>query len=83
MLHVEIRIKGTIAPHWSDWFESLTVSYVEDNVTKLSGEVLDQAALFGLLARIRDLGLSLLSVNSVESQLNETRKEYDDESLSD
>ena len=65
MLDVEIRIKGHIAPHWSDWFAGLTVTQTDDE-TILTGEVDDQAALFGLLARVRDLGLSLLSVNSVE-----------------
>ena len=65
MLDVEIRIKGHIAPHWSDWFAGLTVTQIDDE-TILTGEVDDQAALFGLLARVRDLGLSLLSVNSVE-----------------
>jgi hypothetical protein len=67
MLRVEIRIKGHIAPHWSDWFEGLTINYAEDDETVLTGDVPDQAALFGLLARVRDLGLGLLSVNSVES----------------
>ena len=65
MLHIEIRIKGHIAPHWSDWFAGLTITQPDDE-TILTGKVDDQAALFGLLARVRDLGLSLLSVNSVE-----------------
>jgi hypothetical protein len=65
MLDVEIHIKGHIAPHWSDWFAGLTITQTDDE-TILTGEVDDQAALFGLLARVRDLGLSLLSVNSVE-----------------
>ena len=65
MLSVEIYIKGHIAPHWSDWFAGLMVTQTDDG-TLLTGEVLDQAALYGLLARVRDLGLSLLSVNSVE-----------------
>jgi len=66
MLDVEIRIKGHIAPHWSDWFAGLTITQTDDE-TILTGEVCDQAALFGLLARVRDLGLSLVSVESVES----------------
>ena len=66
MLRVEIRIKGHIAPHWSDWFEGLTITYTENDEMVLAGEVPDQAALFGLLARVRDLGLSLISVDSVE-----------------
>ena len=70
MLDVEIRIKGHIAPHWSDWFAGLTVTQTDDE-TILTGEVDDQAALFGLLARVRDLGLSLVSVNSVEHEPGE------------
>ena len=66
MLNVEVRIKGHIASHWSDWFAGLTITQT-DNDTILTGEVDDQAALFGLLARVRDLGLSLVSVESVES----------------
>ena len=66
MLRVEIRIKGHIASHWSDWFEGLTITYTENDEMVLAGEVPDQAALFGLLARVRDLGLSLISVDSVE-----------------
>jgi hypothetical protein len=66
MLDVEIHIKGHIAPHWSDWFEGLTITQTDDE-TILTGEVDDQSALFGLLARVRDLGLSLVSVESVES----------------
>ena len=66
MLRVEIRIKGRIASHWSDWFEGLTVTHTDSDETVLTGEVLDQAALFGLLARVRDLGLALISVDSSE-----------------
>ena len=66
MLRVEIHIKGRIASHWSDWFEGLTVTYTESDETVLTGEVLDQSALFGLLARVRDLGLTLISVDSDE-----------------
>ena len=56
MLNVEIRIKGHIAPHWSDWFAGLTITQTDDE-TILTGEVDDQAALYGLLARVRDQGL--------------------------
>ncbi|MGC9395524.1 MAG: hypothetical protein ACP5J4_11780 [Anaerolineae bacterium] len=65
MLDVEIHIKGHIAPHWSDWFAGLTVTQTDEE-TILTGEVSDQAALFGLLARVHDLGLSLVSVESAE-----------------
>jgi len=65
MLYIEIRVKGHIDEHWSSWFEDLAIAFA-DNETILTGEVADQAALYGVLARLRDLGLSLLSVNSVE-----------------
>ncbi len=64
MQQVEIRIKGQIDEHWSDWFGELTIVHVEPDETVLSGAVTDQAALYGLLARLRDLGLSLVSVKS-------------------
>ena len=60
----EIRVAGNLSPHWMDWFEGLTI-IPEDNETRLIGPVADQAALFGLLKKVRDLGLSLLSVNQV------------------
>lgn len=66
MHEVEIRVKGQIDEQWSEWFEGLSVAHTEDGETVLTGSVLDQAALHGLLAKLRDLGLSLLSVNSVE-----------------
>lgn len=61
----EIRIAGHLSPQWMDWFEGLTITLDEDGNTLLSGPVADQAALHGLLKKVRDLGLSLLSVNRV------------------
>ncbi len=58
----KIRIKGHLAPEWTDWFEGLTVTLEEDGTTLLSGSVADQSALHGLLKKVRDLGLPLLSV---------------------
>jgi hypothetical protein len=71
MLQVEIRVKGQIDAHWSSWFEGLTIEHVPQGGTVISGEVIDQAALYGLLARLRDLGLPLVSVDSVEGGGNE------------
>jgi len=62
----EIRLKGHLDDQWAEWFEGLTITLEEDGDTLLSGPVIDQAALHGLLKKIRDLGLPLLSVNSVE-----------------
>lgn len=61
---VEIRIKGQIAEHWSDWFADLTIEHTDEGETILTGMVQDQAALYGLLARLRDLGLSLVAVHT-------------------
>jgi hypothetical protein len=60
-----IRVKGHLAPRWSEQFEGLTVTIAGDE-TILSGPVTDQAALHGLLARVRDLNLVLIAVNWIE-----------------
>jgi hypothetical protein len=57
-----IRIRGHLDPVWSTWFDSLTVTPSHDGTTELAGPLADQAALFGLLARLRDLGATLLLV---------------------
>ena len=67
MQQIEIRVKGQIDEHWSDWFNDLTITHADDE-TVLNGTVADEAALYGLLARLRDLGLLLLSVNQVEPE---------------
>lgn len=66
MHEVEIRVKGQIDEQWAEWFEGLSVAHSEEGETVLTGRVVDQAALHGLLAKLRDLGVSLLSVSSVE-----------------
>lgn len=60
----QIRIKGHLSQQWKEWFDGLTITWEEDGNTLLSGPVADQAALHGILKRIRDLGAPLLSVNS-------------------
>ena len=65
MLTVEIRVEGRIDEHWSDWFEDLAITYTQGE-TILTGDLADQSALYGLLARLRDLGLALVSVQNVE-----------------
>jgi hypothetical protein len=66
MQNVEIRVKGQIDQHWSDWFDDLTVTHTDQNETVLTGPIVDQAALHGLLAKLRDLGLPIVSVNLSE-----------------
>ena len=58
----EIRVKGELDPRWSDWFDGFTIAPVAEGETLLTGTVADQAALHGVLHKIRDLGLPLLSV---------------------
>jgi hypothetical protein len=62
--HYQIRLKGHIDDRWSDWFDGMTVSQRPGGTTLLSGPVADQAALHGLLGKINNLGLPLLSVIS-------------------
>jgi hypothetical protein len=62
----QIRFKGHLGAQWTDWFGGLTVRLEENGDTLLTGQVVDQAALYGLLKKVRDLGMQLLSVNLVE-----------------
>ncbi len=66
MLAVEIRIEGQLDKDWAEWLENVSVSHASVNETILTGEVADQAALYGLIAKLRDLGLRLLSVKCEE-----------------
>ena len=62
----QILINGNLDPHWSDWFDGFTIKPLSKNRTVLIGPVADQAALHGLLNKLRDLGLPLLLVERVE-----------------
>jgi hypothetical protein len=68
----QIRIEGYLGPEWSDWFEGLTITLDDDGDTLLTGPVIDQAALHGLLKKIRDLGMPLLSVDPVKLDQEDT-----------
>jgi hypothetical protein len=61
----QIRVRGHLGSQWRDWFGGLTVTLDENGDTLLTGPVLDQAALYGLLKKVRDLGIPLVSVVSV------------------
>ncbi len=67
----QIRLKGHLGREWAEWFGGLTITLAEDGDTLLTGPVADQAALHGLLKKVRDLGIPLVSVNRVE--INETQ----------
>ena len=62
----EIRLKGHLDERWTDWFEGLTITREANGETRLTGPVVDQTALHGLLRKVRDLGLPLISVNCSE-----------------
>ena len=62
--YCEIKIRGQLGQYWSEWFSGLKLTYLEEDVCLLSGSLPDQAALHGLLERIRDLNLTLVSVTS-------------------
>ena len=64
----QVRIKGLVDLQWADWFAGMTVSATEDGDTLLAGPVEDQAALHGLLRKLRDRGLTLLSINGMDDE---------------
>ena len=69
-----IRLKGHLEPRWVKWFEGLAITLEKDGETLLTGPVVDQAALHGLLKKIRDLGMTLISVNPVDPDNKEIRE---------
>ena len=64
----EIRLKGHLDARWSDWFDGLSFTHASDGTTVIHGLVADQAALHGLLAKVRDLGLPLVSVIHIDPE---------------
>ena len=73
--YYEIKIRGHLDPRWSEWFADLQLTHLEENETLLSGLLPDQAALHGLLERIRDLNLTLISVTCGGSTAQDSEKE--------
>ncbi|MGD1118428.1 MAG: hypothetical protein ABR886_02965 [Dehalococcoidales bacterium] len=70
MQQVEIRVRGQINRDWSTWFGGLTITHTPQGETILNGSVRDQAELRGLLSRLADLGLELISVNTSPGDIN-------------
>ena len=68
----QIRIKGHLGRQWADWFEGLTITLEDSGETLLTGSVVDQAALYGLLRKVRDVGMPLISVNCITPVQAET-----------
>ena len=66
MQHVEITVKGHLDADWSEWLEALAITHSQENVTYLTGVVADQTALYGVLTKLRNLGLALLSVTTCD-----------------
>ena len=71
MQQVEIRVKGQIDERWSEWLDGLAIRQVQPDETVLTGPVEDQAALYGLIAKLRDLGLPLSAVNPLQEVSHE------------
>ena len=63
MESVEVRIEGHLDPTWAEWLDGFTLTHTEEGETILAGNVKDQTALYGLIAKLRDLGLKLISVD--------------------
>ena len=61
----EIRVQGHLDPHWSAWFDGLAITYDSHDTTVLRGPLVDEAALHGVLNKVRDLALPLLAVNRI------------------
>ena len=66
MQRITIRVKGKLDAHWSGWFGDFRIAHTDQGETVLTGTVVDQAALYGVLARLRNLGLALVSVNPAQ-----------------
>lgn len=67
----QIRIEGHLNPQWTDWFGGMTITLLAEGDTLLTGPLLDQAALYGLLRKVRNLGMPLVSVNRVQETQNQ------------
>ena len=87
MIHVVITVQGHIDTTWSEWLNSMTIKHAAENESILTGTVVDQSALYGLLSKLRDMGLTLVSVASAnapaETPISEELINNNDRSLGD
>jgi hypothetical protein len=67
MQQVEVRIRGQLDKKWEDWLEGFAISYSSEDETVLTGKLIDQASLYGLMGKLRDMGVKLVSVVTTEA----------------
>jgi hypothetical protein len=81
----QIRVKSHLSSGWTDWFDGLSITLEDNGNTLLTGPVIDQAALYGVLKKVRDLGMPLISVNPLDSGEANAQKENENkgEQISD
>jgi hypothetical protein len=72
--YYEIKLKGHLDPHWSNWFTGLQLTHLDTGETMLSGHLPDQTALYSLLERVRDLNIALVSVTCGDDQMDDLSK---------
>lgn len=72
-----IRVKNHLDTNWERWFDGFTITYQEDGVTTFTGEVVDQSALYGLLLKMQNLNLTLLSVQQIEIDVKERQMKHE------
>lgn len=77
--YYEIKVKGHLDQRWSEWFADLKLTHLEGDLTLLSGSLTDQAAIYGLLERIRDLNLTLLSVQRGDPSTQDSNRKLKEE----
>ena len=77
MQQLEIRVEGHLDECWADWLDGFSVEHSDQGETILTGQAKDQAALYGLIAKLRDLGVNLISVNYKKSPLADSQIEVE------
>lgn len=76
--YYKIRVKGHLDLSWSDWFDGMTINHQENGETLIAGTLVDQAALHGLLRKVSDLGIPLISVNEIANSSQNSQENADE-----